>query len=76
MSITCLALGALLRLPADSNRGPHDQESMVLSTEPQHLLKLLLRCFDLIGVNHQCMPSLRKNSSNVNTIDVLSYAAN
>ena len=29
---------ALLPLPADSNRGPHYLESVVLSTEPQQLL--------------------------------------
>ena len=28
----------LLPLPADSNWGPHDQQSVVLSTEPQQLL--------------------------------------
>ena len=30
---------ALLLLPADPNRGPHDWESMVLSTESQQLLQ-------------------------------------
>ena len=36
---------ALLPLPADSNRGPHDWESVVLSTEPQQLK----HCFLLLN---------------------------
>ena len=33
---------ALMLLPADSNRGPHDLESVVLSTEPQQLLTMTM----------------------------------
>ena len=33
---------ALLPLPADSNRGPHDWESIVLSTEPQQFKRLIV----------------------------------
>ena len=42
---------ALLLLPAESNRGPHDWESVVLSTEPHQLLCLLI-------ILHSCKQSV------------------